>query len=273
MTRGVTHLLLAFCASGFLACATATPPEGSTPEAFAETKPEPELDLEQGNSDPLQGFNRSMFWFNNDVLDRFIYGPISHGWIYISPLTVRVHIEQFFDNLNFPGYFVQPLLQGDPKQSGIALARFGINTTVGVAGIFDPANHYLGLARRQADMGQTFGVWGIPPGPYLVLPLVAPRSSVRDFVGWPVDQVLNVGDTYFWSWFAPYGETFVRDINRRALVDADLEAAREAAVDMYSAAREAYLTGRERDVRNGQLPRETPAHDLYEIDESETLPE
>ena len=265
----MTRLLFAACASASLACASANPLPDA-PDAFHDTKPPTQLDLQ--NSDPFQGFNRSMFWFNNDLLDRWLYGPLAHGWIYISPLTVRVHIEQFFDNLNFPGYFVQPLLQGDPKQSGVALARFGINTTVGVAGIFDPANHYLDLAPRREDMGQTFGVWGVPPGPYLVLPLIAPRTCVRDLAGLPVDWILNVGDSYFWPWFAPYGETMVRDINRRALVDADLNAAREAAVDWYSAARDFYLQSRDLEIRNGITSQE-PNDELYEIDESENLPE
>ena len=65
-------------------------------------------------------------------------------------------------------------------------------------------------------MGQTLGVWGVPPGPFLVVPLVAPATTVRDFVAFPVDQILNVGDTYFWSWWAPFGETSMRDVNRRA---------------------------------------------------------
>jgi phospholipid-binding lipoprotein MlaA len=276
VSERVTRLCLALAASAAFACATAPAPApvpGEPPSQAvlgAELVPEPA----DAATDPWQGFNRAMFWVNNDVLDGWIYGPLAHGWIYITPLTVRTHVEQFFDNLNFPGYFIQPLLQGDPKQSGVALGRFAINTTVGVAGIFDPANHYLGLKRRPEDMGQTFGVWGIPPGPFLVLPLIAPATTLRDFVGFPVDCVLNVGDSYCWPWLAPYGETMLRDVNRRALADANLNAARDAAVDFYSSARDFYLQRRALEIRNGaEQPTEGPSDDLYELDESETLPE
>jgi phospholipid-binding lipoprotein MlaA len=258
------------CAGGFLACASTSAP----PAPAAAVDPAPTTAQVGPDTDPFQGFNRAMFWVNDRVLDRFIYGPLARGWIYITPLTVRTHMEQFFDNLNFPGYFVQPLLQGDPVQSGVALTRFTINSSIGVAGIFDPADHFWGLKRRPEDMGQTFGVWGIPPGPFLVLPLIAPTTTVRDFAGWPVDQVLNVGDTYFWSWFAPYGETMMRDVNRRALADDALTAGREAAYDWYSAARDAYLQRREAEVRNGaDAPQEGPNDDLYQIDESEPEPQ
>jgi phospholipid-binding lipoprotein MlaA len=260
------RVLIAAAACAGLACAQAQGPAQPEPRAMVST--------ESPNAvyDPFQPFNRTMFWINNDVLDAYIYGPLAHGWVFITPLTVRIHLEQFVDNLNSPGYVVYPLIQGDPKQSGVALARFGINTTVGVVGIFDPADHYLHLHARREDMGQTLGVWGMTPGPYLVLPVIAPRSTLRDLAGMPFDWLLNVGDGYFWPLFAPYGETFLRDINRRALVDADLKAAREAAVDWYSSARDLYLQARERDIRNGAEPAEKPNDDLYEIDDSANLP-
>lgn len=263
MSERVTRLLLALSAGAFFACATPAPPATDPSLSFAAV-------TAQSNYDPFQGFNRSMFWVNNDLLDRFIYAPLAHGWIYVSPLTVRTHMEQFFDNLNFPGYFVQPLLQGDPRQSAIALSRFAVNSSIGIAGIFDPANHFFGLPRRAEDFGQTLGVWGVPQGPYLVLPLIAPRSTVRDFAATPVDWILNVGDGYFWPWFAPYGETMIRDVNRRALVDEDLKAGREAAVDWYSSARDLYLQSRARDVRNGaEEAAEAPGDDFYEINDDE----
>ena len=258
-------VLVAAAACAGLACAQIQGPAQQEPRALVST--------ESPNAvyDPFQPFNRAMFWINNDVLDAYFYGPLAHGWMFITPLTVRIHMEQFVDNLNSPGYVVYPLIQGDPKQSAIALARFGVNTTVGVAGVFDPADQYLHLHARREDMGQTLGVWGMTPGPYIVLPLLAPRATLRDLVGMPFDWLLNVGDGYFWPLFAPYGETFLRDVNRRALVDADLKAAREAAVDWYSSARDLYLQARERDIRNGAEPAEKPNDDLYEIDDSANL--
>ena len=261
------HLLVAAAACAVLACANAQGPAQPAPQASVP------VETPVGAYDPFQPFNRAMFWINNDVLDTYFYGPVAHGWMFITPLTVRIHLEQFADNLNSPGYVLFPLLQLDPKQSGVALARFGINTTAGIGGIFDPADHFLHLHARREDRGQTLAVWGMTPGPYIVLPVLAPRSCARDLVGMPFDWLLNVGDGYFWPFFAPYGETFLRDINRRALVDADLKAAREAAVDWYSSARDLYFQARDRDIRNGAEPMEKPSDDLYEIEDGENLPE
>jgi phospholipid-binding lipoprotein MlaA len=259
---------------------TATPP-APTPEP-GQRAPYPKQPMIPGPqqitaSDPWQGFNRAIFYFNNDLFDGYLLGPVARAWMFVSPETVRRHIEQAFDNLNAPGYVIQPLLQGDPKQSGIALSRFLINSTVGVAGIFDPAHHFLGLARRPEDFGQTLGVWGVGPGPYLVIPIILPRTCLRDALAYPVDWALNVGDGGIWTiwapWYAGIAASSARYTNRRALIDADLEEGRAAAVDWYIASRDAYLQGRARDVRNGAEPVEKPNDDLYEIDDSENLPE
>ena len=244
---------LALCAGGLLACASALR-RRPTARRRRLRRRAAAAGSADADSDPLQGFNRAMFWFNDrGARPRTSTARLAHGWIFITPQTVRTHIEQFFDNLNFPGYFVQPLLQGDPKQSGVALGALRDQHRPWASRASSiRRDHYLGLQRRPEDMGQTFGVWGIPPGPFLVLPLIAPTTTVRDFVGWPVDCVLNVGDSYFWPWFAPYGETFVRDINRRALADDELTPAREAAFDWYSAARDSYLQRREAGIRNDE---------------------
>jgi phospholipid-binding lipoprotein MlaA len=257
--RTARTFVLAGLAAALLACASAQGPEPAAAE----------------NPDPWQPFNHAMFSVN-DALDRWLIGPVAQGWIFVTPETVRVHVEQFFDNLNFPGYFVQPLLQGDPKQSGVALARFGVNSTAGLAGFFDPANHWLGLPRRPEDSGQTFGVWGSGPGPFLVLPFVLPASSVRDTAGYPFDAVLNVGDSPLISFVVPvlWPATLVRTINRRALADADLRELRTASFDWYAAVRDAYLQRREVLIRNDRDDgEEAPNDDLYEIDEGEALPE
>ncbi len=260
--RALRSAALAALASSLVACASAQGPDA---EALAEPR----------NPDPWRGFNHAMFTVN-DKIDIWLLGPVAQGWIFITPETVRVHLEQFFDNLNFPGYFVQPLLQGDPKQSGVALARFGVNTTVGLAGFFDPASHWLDLQRRPEDMGQTFGVWGSGPGPYLVLPVLLPASDVRDASGYPVDAVLNVGDSPLISWVVPalWPVTLVRTINRRALADEDLRELRAASFDWYSAVRDGYLQRREVLIRNDRDgANEGAADDLYELEESEPLPE
>ena len=277
MSVSLTRLGLALCLALSLGCATTNQQPAQQQQRPSQPK-QPMIPGAQPAtvSDPLQPFNRAMFYFNDQLFDRFLLGPVAHGWIFISPETVRRHLEQAFDNLNAPGYVIEPLLQGDPKQSGIALSRFVINTTAGIGGFFDPAHHYLGLARRPEDFGQTLGVWGVPSGPYLVLPIIWPRSSVRDFLAYPVDVVLNVGDGGIWQFWAPWwagiSVAVPRYVNRRALIDADLNAGRAAAVDWYSASRDAYLQGRARDVRNGAEPEETPNDDLYEIDPTEDGP-
>jgi len=254
VTRVRLQIAAVLAAGLLLACAsTNTTTAGVAPER---------------NPDPWQSFNRPMFAVT-DAFDRWLLGPVATGWDFVLPRTVLVHIDQFFENLNFPGYFVQPLLQGDPKQSGVALARFGINTTVGIAGFFDPASHWLGLERRPEDMGQTFGTWGAGPGPYLSLPVVLPSSDVRDASGYPVDAVLNLGDSPLVSfvipWWWPAG--VVRTINDRALVVKDIREAREGSFDWYSAVRDAYLQRRAVLIRN-DVEAEQGAHDdLYEIDD------
>jgi phospholipid-binding lipoprotein MlaA len=258
MRRAGPRFAAALAACALLACATAKSPELA----------------EERNPDPWQGFNRPMFAVT-DAFDRWLLGPVASGWDYVLPHTVLVHIDQFFDNLNFPGYFVQPLLQGDPKQSGVAFARFGINTTVGIGGFFDPASHWLHLERRREDMGQTLGVWGAGPGPYLCLPIVLPTSDVRDASGTPVDAVLNLGDSSLVSWFVPWWwpAGLVHTINSRALVEKDLREAREAAFDWYSAVRDGYLQRRVVLIRNDTEAEEGSKDDLYEIDDTEPAPQ
>lgn len=257
MNRPGRILALAALATSLGACASARGPEDA---------PDP---------DPWQPFNHAMFTVN-DELDRWLIGPVAHGWIFVTPETVRIHLEQFFDNLNFPGYFVQPLLQGDPRQASVAFARFGVNSTVGLAGFFDPAHHWLGLARRPEDTGQTFGVWGAGPGPFLVLPFILPVSDVRDAGGFPFDAVLNVGDSPVISYVVPplWPVTLLRTINRRALADADLRELRAASLDWYAAARDGYLQRRAVLIRNDlDDGKEAPSDDLYEIDDSEADPD
>jgi phospholipid-binding lipoprotein MlaA len=130
--------------------------------------------------DPWEPLNRKVHAFNNAV-DRVIAKPLAEAYVAIVPRPVRLGVRNFFDNLGQPVSMVNALLQGQPKQAGQSLARFVVNTTIGVAGIFDPATRFH-IPNRSEDFGQTLGVWGWKKSRYLELPLFGPRT-VRDAFG------------------------------------------------------------------------------------------
>ena len=140
--------------------------------------------------DPIEPFNRSMFAVNHFCM-RWLVRPVS--WVYCSilPKEVIVRIDNISDNLAFPGRMVSCLCQAKWKGAGISFSRFLINTTVGIAGIFDPADHFLGLKRRHENMGHAFATWGIGPGAVLVLPF-STATNVRDQIGWAFDSALDL---------------------------------------------------------------------------------
>ena len=133
-------------------------------------------------SDPLEKLNRGTFWVN-DQLYTFILRPVAKGYELILPRPVRKGIDNAFENVKYPVRFVNCTLQGKFKRAGQETGKFLVNTVGGVGGIFRPAEKIPALANLpDEDTAQTFGKWGIPNGPYLVLPVLGP-SSVRDTVG------------------------------------------------------------------------------------------
>ena len=137
--------------------------------------------------DPWEPFNRSMHAVNS-VIDERIARPLATVYMEVVPRPVRLGIGNFFRNLGQPVSALNALLQGKPKQAGQGIARFLLNTTVGVAGIFDPATE-VGLPLRTEDFGQTLGVWGWEQSRYVELPLFGPRT-VRDVLGLFADAPL-----------------------------------------------------------------------------------
>lgn len=137
------------------------------------------------NPDPFEGFNRAVFLFN-DALDQAVLKPVAQTYVEIVAEPWRQAIANAFSNLSDPWSGLNCLLQGKPAEAVTQVARFVINTTVGIAGLVDVASE-LGLERSREDFGQTLGRWGVGAGPYLVLPLLGP-SSVRDGVALVVDQ-------------------------------------------------------------------------------------
>jgi phospholipid-binding lipoprotein MlaA len=159
------------------------------PEARKLTDPnDPGYEHPIPNYDPWEGFNRSMYKFNYGF-DKYVWLPIVDGYEFILPDVVQTGIANFFHNLFEIRSVMNNLLQGDAGGTLSASGRILVNTTVGIFGLWDPAKH-IGLDRDDEDFGQTLGVWGVGPGPYLVLPFLGP-SSVRDGIGSGVDAAVG----------------------------------------------------------------------------------
>lgn len=137
-------------------------------------------------ADPWEGFNRKVYRFN-DRLDRHVAKPLAKGYVRVLPKPLRSGITNFFRNLKTPVVMLNDLLQAKPRAAGQDLSRFLVNSTLGFVGFVDAAGK-LGMPRNDEDFGQTLAVWGVPNGPYLVLPLLGP-STVRDAGGFAVDVV------------------------------------------------------------------------------------
>jgi phospholipid-binding lipoprotein MlaA len=140
-------------------------------------------------ADPLEPWNRAMFHFN-DKLITWILKPVSTGYGAIVPQPLRRGVRNFFENLEFPIRFVNCLLQAKFQGAGTELARFAVNSTVGLAGLLDVAKRDLGIDEREEDFGQTLGVYGLGPGIYIFWPVLGP-SSLTNTVGLLGDACLD----------------------------------------------------------------------------------
>jgi phospholipid-binding lipoprotein MlaA len=136
--------------------------------------------------DPWERANRHIYYWNARM-DRWVMLPVANFYAEWTPNPVRQGIGNFFENMNEVPNFYNNILQAEWDRAAISLSRFIVNTSIGVLGIFDVA-HHLDLEAWEEDFGQTLGVWGVPPGPYLVLPVFGP-SSVRDSTGLVVDRL------------------------------------------------------------------------------------
>jgi phospholipid-binding lipoprotein MlaA len=195
--------------------------------------------------DPWEPFNEKMFSFNHDILDRYLVKPAAQGWSYIMPTVVRQSISRLFDNLDMPRRLVNNLLEARPLGAGRELARFAINTTVGLGGLFDVATP-LHIEASNADFGETLALYGAPDGPYLVLPTMPP-STVRDAIGKGVDGLLDPV-SYFLPFVANRAKAIVTAINERSLNLQLYDNVEDSVLDLYTAARNGYLQRRHRAV-------------------------
>ncbi len=216
--------------------------------------------------DPWEGFNSAMFEFNRKF-DKYVVKPVAKVYDKILPDKVEVAIGNFVHNARFGPRLINNILQVKIKTAGIELSRFLINSTLGIGGFFDPANDWFGLDTEDEDMGQTLGVYGVPPGPYLVLPLLPP-FTLRDFFGYIIDFgadpinyfVMPTFEVDHWpsliahknrdtTTIAQFSTRVEEVVNYRALNLETFEGVEEATVDLYSAVRNAYLQKRAKAVR------------------------
>lgn len=202
--------------------------------------------------DPWEKFNRSMFTFN-DTLDRAIAKPVAKGYKKVTPQFVRTGVSNAITNLDTVSTIVNGLLQGKVRQAGRDSARFLLNSTLGLGGLFDPASA-AGLELNEEDFGQTLGKWGVQSGPYLMLPFFGP-STVRDAIARLPDQYT-------------YPVNYLEDDSTRLIIRGvdfidlragllDLDAQIERSYDKYAFIRNAWLQRREFQVRDGNVEGES----------------
>jgi phospholipid-binding lipoprotein MlaA len=205
-----------------------------------------------------------MFEFNRK-LDRYVVKPIAKVWDKVIPDQLERGLDNSLRNLHFAPRFINNVLQGKLKGAGIELSRFVINSTLGVAGFYDFAREVLKLETPWEDTGQTLGVWGVPPGPYLVLPFLPQPLTVRDAFGYVGDVVMDPIYYFLFSTirvgqpaavthqttatFSTLGLTSGDLVNQRSINLERFQGVEEATVDLYSAVRNAYLQKRAKDIK------------------------
>lgn len=196
--------------------------------------------------DPWEGFNEATFEFNRK-LDRYVLKPAAKGYDKVIPDEIQRMVANAFDNLGSFKRLFNSALQGKWKGAGREAGRFLINSTVGIAGFWDMARQEFGIAKSNEDFGQTLGVYGSGPGPYLVLPFLEPMT-VRDGIGRLVDSLLDpLGYFFPMSIVERVSVKATEIINDRSLNLELFQGFEETVIDMYSAVRHAYL-GRRRNL-------------------------
>ena len=202
--------------------------------------------------DPLEGVNRGVYGFN-DKVDTWVLRPVATGYNNYVPGEIRERVRNFFANIADPMIGVHNILQGKFEEGFFDWVRFGFNSTLGLFGLHDVATD-MGYEKHNEDFGQTFGRWGSPPGPYLVLPFLG-SSNIRDGIGlgldYYFDPMTGVRDKDL-----SYSLWAVRVVQVRAdLLDAS-RILEEAALDKYTFQRDAYLQRRRSLIYDGRPPRE-----------------
>jgi phospholipid-binding lipoprotein MlaA len=192
--------------------------------------------------DPLMGMNRGLLTFN-DKMYFWLLKPVATGYGMVIPEELRKGIVNAFYNIRFPVRFINCLLQGKFRKSGYEFGQFFINSTAGCLGLLNPASNYPKLQPSKEDLGQTFAVWGLGNGAYIMLPFLGP-SSVRDGLGRLGDIFL---DPIWWiptNFWTSVGIRVGEAVNETSTRIGEYEALKDAALDPYVMIRNAYVQNR-----------------------------
>ena len=229
--------------------------------ATPPTNPAERAVFEQTN-DPMEPLNRNILDVNLFV-DRILLKPVTKVYIAIVPEEGRDALKRLLDNMKEPVVVINNVLQGEPKRAGISVGRFVVNSTLGVAGLFDIAKKW-GLSRQNADFGQTMYIWGLPEGPYLIVPILGP-SNPRDLIGMGTDAYIDP-----FSYLATRADLdeieitrFVLDgIDQRARAMDVLDDLEKNSLDFYAQLRSLAQQHRAAELRRGTAPQ--PGANFYQ---------
>jgi phospholipid-binding lipoprotein MlaA len=267
-TYGVSAMRGMLTALGVAACFAAPSLAFAQEAAPAAPSLEAAPVVDQADAhDPWEGFNRDLFAIHEGV-DEAVLEPVARGYRAITPQPVRSGVRNFLRNLRGPVIFANDVLQGEFSRAGTTAARFGVNTTIGIAGVFDPAER-MGLERHDEDFGQTLAVWGVGSGPYIFVPLLGP-TTVRDGAGRIVDIAF---DPLTWAEFdeadeVRVGRTVLTALSARESVLETVDDIRRDSLDPYVTIRSSYSLLRESAIQNG----ETNVEDLPDFESFDEQP-
>jgi phospholipid-binding lipoprotein MlaA len=245
----------------------------SQPNSAAMIQADPQQDSSDDANigdarDPFEDFNRTMWDFNYDILDKYLLKPVTQGYVAVMPQPVRTGLVNFSNNLAEPANFLNNLLQGEIDGSMVSLARFLINTTVGVVGVFDVASS-MDLNKEKESFGEVLGVWGVETGPYLMIPARGP-TDIRSTTGDVVDNMMfpmNILNSNFTLFSAVVGalEGRARLLSQDSTLNSSL--------DPYVFVKTAYFQRLEFKVKNGKVEKtpEEQAEEMENFEEFEGL--
>lgn len=265
MSQAIQRLpnILIFLLLASLAGACAHAPPKSDTQAYEDYKTA---------NDPLEPMNKAIFSFNMGM-DKVLVRPVTKTYLKVIPKPARKGLSNFLANLMEPFTAANDILQGKPGAASRALSRFLVNSTVGIAGLFDPATKHWGIERHDEDLGQTFAVWGIPSGPYLMLPFFGP-SNLRDTTGFvgeilydPVGvgidkaNVANIGNSDISA--LTVARISLDALDWRARNDELFDELHETD-DAYTLARSAYRQNRRFEITDGEEVSTQEEEDMFE---------